>query len=172
MHNKLDRFQRRSRLVHDRMTSGSRVPKPFRYIAQVMIIGLIGHKAYERPYLSEEVRNLNAAMLWVPNVHGNLLGGVLTISELLDILQPQKKGKNMLKNYIKNDDLLSRLANNSGSGLQRRKLLVLPTTTDNGARMLHKEDVILALTEVGLGPKLVNQVLVEMGFTLETFPSL
>lgn len=93
MHNKLDRFRRQSRLVHDRMTSMYRVPKPFKLIGQLMLIGVIGHKAYERPYLSKAVFKFREAMLWVPDVHGNLLGGVLTIAYIGEVFPPRKKGK-------------------------------------------------------------------------------
>jgi hypothetical protein len=43
--------------------------------------------------------------------------------------------------------------------------------SDSGARILHKEDVILALMGVGLGAKLINQALENLGFPLDPFPS-
>ena len=84
MYNKLDRFRNRSRLAQNRMTSMYRVPKKFRFMGQLMLIGVIGQKKYEKPYLSKEVFKLREAMFWVPNVHGNLLGGVLVIENMVD----------------------------------------------------------------------------------------
>lgn len=45
------------------------------------------------------------------------------------------------------------------------------SVTDSGARILQREDVILALMEVGLGAKLVNDALLKLGFPLAPFPS-
>ena len=45
------------------------------------------------------------------------------------------------------------------------------SVTDSGARILHKEDVILALMGVGLGAKLINEALENLGFRLDAFPS-
>ena len=74
----------------------------------------------------------------------------------------------MLKNGPRKDDILQRLAENS-QPTEKKSLSIVPTVTDNGARILQKEDVTLALMEIGLGPKLINQALVGMGFTLQPF---
>lgn len=45
------------------------------------------------------------------------------------------------------------------------------SVTADGSRILNKDDVILALMDVGLGPKLVNECLRKLGFPIAPFPS-
>lgn len=69
----------------------------------------------------------------------------------------------MLKNCTrKEDDLLSRLANNSNSA--KCTIVNLPVVPTSRITMVTQEEVVAALTEIGLGPKLINQALFHMGF--------
>ncbi len=63
------------------------------------------------------------------------------------------------------------MKNDEQSGYARNFSQLPYSVTVSGTRFLHRNDVILALMEVGLGAKLVNEVIQKLGFPLDQFPS-